>query len=95
MAVMAVETMGFSTSQPVSSHGCIEPGGSNGSNQIVQSAYPKQFFIAGGSIVMVVPQKCLAVGCFHGKSQAEMDDLGVPPWIGNLRRSYHNYLWGG
>ena len=21
-----------------------------------------------------------------------MDDLGVPPWIGNLHVSYHNYL---
>ena len=47
MAVMAVETMGFSTSQPVSSHGWIEPGGSNGSNAD-RSADPKQFFIAMG-----------------------------------------------
>ena len=46
MAVMALETMGFSTSQPVSSHGWIEPGGSNGSNQIVRlipSSFSREF----------------------------------------------------
>jgi len=31
----------------------------------------------GGSIIMGLPQKL--VGLFHGKSENNMDDLGVPP----------------
>ena len=76
-----METVGFSTSQAMG----FEPGGSDGSAD--RSADPKQFF---RGVPWGYPK--LAGWFFDGKSPAEMDDLGVPPWIGNLHISYHNYL---
>ena len=31
-------------------------------------------------------------GLFHGKSQSKMDDLGVPPWLGNRHITIKNEL---
>ena len=67
-------------------------GGSNGSNADRSVSLSQAVFHSYGGIHSHGATPSSLDGFLMENPQLKLDDLGVPPWIGNLHISY-NYLW--